>query len=168
MPLSFREAGFCISGGADPLVGVPSGPGRPRPAVCVGTQSRSLRGDSGACNRRQAGQGAGCGPGGPPHNLCLSSKLGKLSDIGLKPAPPNSPPAPTSVYIQNSASDDKKGYQYLKLVVVFFRDSPRPSAGTTPPPADDLKRAGGVECRHLTVEGGFVPCRMLEAREGII
>ena len=33
MPLSFREAGFCISGGADPLVGVPSGPGRPRPAL---------------------------------------------------------------------------------------------------------------------------------------
>ena len=84
MPLSFREAGFCISGGADPLVGVPSGPGRPRPALCVGTQAPATVG--------KPARGPAADQGGPPHNLCLSSELGKLSDIGLKPAPPGCHP----------------------------------------------------------------------------
>jgi hypothetical protein len=75
MPLSFREAGFCISGGADPLVGVPSGPGRPRPALCVGTQAPATVG--------KPARGPAADQGVRPTICSLSSELGKLSDIGL-------------------------------------------------------------------------------------
>jgi len=39
MPLVFPIRGFCIIGGADPQVGVPSGPGRPRPALAEENQA---------------------------------------------------------------------------------------------------------------------------------
>jgi hypothetical protein len=41
----------------------------------------SSRGSS-DCQPRQAGQGAGCGPGGPPHHL---SRCPEICGIGLKP-----------------------------------------------------------------------------------
>ena len=75
--LVFENLVFRINGGADPLVGVPPGPGRPRPALCPE--------ESGACRHRRAGQGAGCGRGRPPHQLCRCPPVGKLSDIGLQP-----------------------------------------------------------------------------------
>ena len=39
---------------------------------------------SSACQLRQAGQGAGCGPGGPPYHACPCSVVGKLCGIGRK------------------------------------------------------------------------------------
>jgi hypothetical protein len=43
------------------------------PLVCAGPPGPALHSKASACHPRQAGQGAGCGPGGPPHNLCRCS-----------------------------------------------------------------------------------------------
>ena len=49
-------------GGADPLVGVPSGPGPP--------WTRFSLAEARPCRTRQAGQGTGRGRGRPPHHYC--------------------------------------------------------------------------------------------------
>jgi hypothetical protein len=36
------KVGFCVNCGADPLVGVPSGPGRPRPALASKNQAPAI------------------------------------------------------------------------------------------------------------------------------
>jgi hypothetical protein len=48
--------------------------------------SRSFLQESRARRYRKAGQGAGCGPGGPPHQLCRTPEFRKLSAIGIEPA----------------------------------------------------------------------------------
>ena len=81
------KVGFCVNCGADPL----GAPGHGTPS------SRSFLEESGTCDHQGAGQGAG-GPGGhprgrPPHQVMPMVGLGKVSDIGLKPAPPCQPAA---------------------------------------------------------------------------
>jgi hypothetical protein len=49
--------------------------------------TRSSPKESSDCHPRQAGQGAGCGPGGPPHLLCQCSRAGKLSGIAHSSVP---------------------------------------------------------------------------------
>src|SRR5260370_34335221 len=70
MPLSFPTSGILHL-----LWGGPPGP-RGTPT------SRRLIEGSIAYHYGKAGQGAGCGSGDPPHNLCRCPARGKLSGIG--------------------------------------------------------------------------------------
>ena len=72
MPLTLLIAPVCINRGADALVRA----GPPGPAFSS-INDLDLP--------RQADEGVGRGPGGPPHNLCRIVCQVKVSGIGLKP-----------------------------------------------------------------------------------
>ena len=112
MSLSFAKLGLGVNGGADPWSA--------RDAL-VPLFLRRIR----CLPPSKSRPGAGSGPGGPPHQLCRCALVGKLSGIGLKPAPPLVPKCVGWGGLQPAEESDDKNRKAPSLARGFLHSEGR-------------------------------------------